>query len=132
MDPTSKTITATEATNHTSASIQKCNRDKKRYRYVCLICVQLIHFSTRLLAFVAVEYNSNGESYGILDSTNVSGASFLPFNMYSMHDNKHLHLERIVRRCIHIALRCLFLDTVTAKFESCNTQKLAAPMATIL
>ena len=98
----------------------------------CLICVQLIHSSTRLLAFVAVEYNSNEESYGILDSTNVFGASLLPLNMYSMHDNKHLHLEHIVRRCIHIAPRCLFLDTVTAEFKSCNTQKLVGVMATIL
>ena len=49
-----------------------------------------------------------------------------------MYDNKHLHLERIVRRCIHIALRCLFLDTVTAKSESCNTKKLDGVMATIL
>ena len=110
MDPTSQTIRATEETKYTSVSIQQCNRKQKRYRYVCWICVQLIHFSTRLLAFVAVEYNSNEESYGILDSTNVFGASLLPLNMYSMHDNKHLHLEHIVRRCIHIAPRCLFLD----------------------
>ena len=132
MDPTSKTITATEATNYTSVSIQQCNRKQKRYRCVCQICVQLIHFSTRLLAFVAAEYNSNEESYGILDSTDVSGASLITLNMYSMHDNKHLHLEHIVRRCIHIAPRCLFLDTVTAEFKSCNTQKLVGVMATIL
>ena len=104
----------------------------KKYRYVCEIFVQLMHFSTRLLAFVAAEYNSNEDNYGILDSTHVFGASLLPLNMYSMHDNKHLHLERIVRRCIHIAPRCLFLDTVTAKSESFNTQKLVSPMATIL
>ena len=67
-----------------------------------------------------------------MDSTNVFGASLLPLNMYSMHDNKHLHLERIVRRCIHIARRCLFLDTVTAKSEPYNIQKLVGVMATIL
>ena len=45
------------------------------------------------------------------------GAILLRLQMYSMHDDKHLHLERIVRRCIYILKTNLFLDTVTAEFE---------------
>ena len=84
-----------------------------------------MHFSRRLLAFVAAEYNSNEDNYGILDSTHVCGASLLPLNMYSMHNNKHLHLhlEHIVRRVSIIAPRCLFLDTVTAEADINTTKK---------
>ena len=60
------------------------------------------------------------------------GASLLPLNMYSMHDNKHLHLEHIVRRVSIIAPRCLFLDTVTAEADINTTKKMIMFMATIL
>ena len=133
-DPTSQTIGATASTNFTRIAIQQSNKKQKRYPSICLICVQLIHLRRSKTGCLR---GSQGHPYILQflrarSPPNVFGASLLPLHMYSMHDNKHLHLERIARRYTHIAPRCLFLDTVTAEFKSFNTQKLAGAMATIL